>query len=266
MSKTILISGASSGLGRSLATLLKEKGYEVFGTSRNPDKYDLPFSMVRMDLESADSIQQAVEAVIQQSGRVDVLINNAGIGLAGPAEHATLGGIGKLFQTNTTGAFLLGKAVFPHMRKQQAGKIINISSLGAALGLPYRSLYCASKAALDVWSDSLRMELGQYGIQSTSVWCGDLITPIGDRRIQEVNLDDPTYRDSFLRVYKGINEDVHKGMPSEVAAKKIAQIVGKNKLKRRYKVAKPIQKLSVLAKAILPDATFDQVINRFSNL
>lgn len=266
MNKVVLISGASSGLGKATAFLLTEKGYQVVGTSRNPDRYDFPFKMVAMDLESPDSILQATEEVTSQLGRIDCLINNAGIGVAGPLEHQTLASINKTWQTNVTGALLLTQAVVPHMRKQGGGKLINISSLAGALGLPYRSLYSASKAALDLLSDSWRMELKPFQIQSTSIWCGDMQTPIGDKRLQDINYEDMAYAESYKRVYDAIDEDVDKGLPIEMAAKQIVKITEKNTLNRRYIVAKPLQKAAVLAKAILPASTFDTIMNKFSKL
>ena len=266
MNQTILISGASSGLGLAIAEALHKEGAQVYGTSRNPDKYNFSFDLIKMDLEDPASIKTAVDEVVTQTGRIDVLINNAGIGMAGPVEQMQENNMDKLLQTNTVGPILLMQAVLPHMRTVKGGKIVNISSLGAALGLPYRSLYCASKAALDIISDSLRMEMRSFGIQSTSIWCGDLITPIGDRRIKDINLDDPTYKESFTRVYEAIDADVEGGMEVGDASSQIINILKKKQLKRRYMVAKPFQKLSVWAKRILPDQTFDQIINYYSKV
>ncbi len=266
MNQTILISGASSGLGKEMALALHAQGAQVYGTSRNPQNHDVPFDLVRMDLEDPASVQNAVKEIIAQTGRIDVLINNAGIGMAGPIEHMQASNINKLLKTNTVGPILLIQAVLPHMRSVNRGKIINISTLGAALGLPYRSLYCASKSALDIISDSLRMEMRSFGIQSTSIWCGDLITPIGNKRIKDIKMEDPAYAESFSRVYKAIDEEVDEGMPAEVAAAQIIKISQSNRLKRRYMVAKPFQKLSVWAKSLLPHGTFDQIINYYSKV
>ena len=266
MDKVVFISGASSGLGNALAINLHNQGFKVFGTSRNPNKYDFPFEMVAMDLEQPKSIASAVEAVIAQTGRIDILINNAGIGLAGPLEHQQLESMDKVWNTNVSGVIWLTKTIVPYMRKQGGGKILNISSLGAVLGLPYRSFYCASKAALDLLSDSWRMELKPFMVQSTSIWCGDMQTPIGAKRLQDFDSTDGIYAESYQRVYQAIDDDVEVGLPVEIAAQQISRITQKRQLKRRYMVAKPLQKAAVLAKRILPDATFDDIINRFSKL
>ena len=266
MSKVILISGASSGLGKAVARQLHQQGHNVYGTSRNPQKYDLPFRMVALDLERPETIKSAVETVIAETSRIDVLINNAGIGIAGPLEHQRLESIQKVWRTNVAGGILLSKEVVPYMRAQGGGKLVNISSLAGALGLPYRSFYSASKAALDLLSDSWRMELMPYKVQSTSVWCGDMQTPIGERRLQDFDPEDPVYRESYQRVYHGIDEDVDSGLSVEAAAKQIVRIVEKRNIRRRYVVAQPLQKAAVLAKRLLPDAVFDTIINRFSKL
>ena len=266
MSKVILITSASSGLGRELAQQLHQRGHRVYGTSRNPEKYSFPFRMVAMDLERPETLKMAVKTVVEEAGRIDVLINNAGIGIAGPLEHQRLESIEKVWNTNVSGALLLSKEVVPLMRTQGGGKLLNVSSLAGALGLPYRSFYSASKAALDLLSDSWRMELSPFKVQSTSIWCGDMQTPIGERRLQDFNPDDPVYRESYQRVYQAIDEDVESGLPIEVAAKQIVRIVEKQTVKRRYVVAKPLQKAAILAKRLLPDAAFDWIINRFSKL
>lgn len=266
MSKVILISGASSGLGKTLGLQLHQLGNTVFGTSRNPQKYDLPFQMVMMDLERPETIKAAVQTIINEAGRIDILINNAGIGIAGPLEHQRLESIEKVWRTNVSGTLLLSKEVVPFMREQGGGKLLNISSLAGVLGLPYRSCYSASKAAVDLLSDSWRMELQPFKVQSTSIWCGDMQTPIGDRRLQDFNREDPVYQASYERVYHAIDEDVASGLSVEEAAGRVVQIVEKQKLRRRYVVAKPLQKAAILAKRLLPDATFDLIINRFSKL
>lgn len=266
MNQVILISGASSGLGKELALQLHEKGAIVYGTSRHPEKYNFPFRMIQLDLEIPASIEQAVKTVIEESGQLDALVNNAGIGIAGPLEHQTIVNMDKVWQTNVAGSLLLAKYVTPHLRQNGGGKIINISSLAGALGLPYRSLYSASKAALDLLSDSWRMELLPFNIQSTSIWCGDMQTPIAAKRLQDVDLDDATYAESYLRVYQAIDDDVDSGLPISEAAQQIVKIIEKKQLKRRYIVAKPLQKLAVMAKRILPHRAFDQLINTFSKL
>ena len=266
MDEIVFISGTSSGLGKAIALKLHEQGIKVIGSSRNPEKYDFPFEMIAMDLEQPESIKTATNTVISKLGRIDILVNNAGIGIAGPLEHQQLESIDKVWRTNVAGALLLAQETIPSMRENNGGKIINISSLAGALGLPYRSFYSASKAALDLLSDSWRMELQPFQIQSTSIWCGDMQTPIGDKRLQDIDLNDSIYSASYQRVYEAMDDDVEKGLPIEIAANQILKIIKKNKLKRRYMVAKPLQKAAVVAKHLLPDSAFDRIINQFSKL
>ena len=143
--KVIFISGASAGLGKAIALQLKEKGATVIGTSRNPDQHNLPFELVKMDLEQSESIETAIKTAVDKAGHIDVLINNAGIGIMGPLEHQQLETIDKAWRINITGNLLLTKTVAPFMRQNGGGKILNISSLAGVLGLPYRTVWTKLK-------------------------------------------------------------------------------------------------------------------------
>ena len=178
MSEVVLITGASSGLGQTLATLMAQKGYKVYGTSRRAAPADLPYSMVKMDVGDPDSVHAAVKTIIDQEGRLDLLINNAGIGIGAPIETVQLENVKRLFETNTFGLIRVCQAVLPHMRKAGKGKIINISSIAAAFGLPYRGIYSATKASADMITEALRMETKDFGIQLCSVQPGDFKTNI----------------------------------------------------------------------------------------
>ncbi|RYG53276.1 MAG: SDR family oxidoreductase, partial [Chitinophagaceae bacterium] len=163
--RVVLITGASSGLGQSIARQLCRSGHEVYGTSRNGEAQE-HFTMLPLDLTCGTSIAAAVREVIARSGRIDVLINNAGVDGAGPMEAMSDRHIAYLFQVNVFGAARLTNEVLPHMRRYGAGLIINISSLAAVNGLPYRGIYSASKAALERLTESLRMELAPAGIKA----------------------------------------------------------------------------------------------------
>lgn len=266
MSQVVLITGASSGLGKALAEHLQQKGYRVYGTSRRPEKLDLPYPMLALDLADETSIRSAVRSLLEREGRIDVLINNAGIGIAGPLEEAGLDNVRRVFETNFYGAVRTCQAVLPAMREVGRGRILNISTIGAALGLPYRGIYVASKAALDVMTASLRMEVAPFGIELTSILAGDIQTPINDHRIRETPSEKSPYRESFERVYTAIDEDVRHGTPAPEVAKRIEAILRKRRLRRAYRVGKPLQRLSITARAFLPDHLFDRIIMKFSRM
>ncbi|HQU61326.1 MAG TPA: SDR family oxidoreductase, partial [Saprospiraceae bacterium] len=182
MGKVILITGASSGLGKALAEILSTRGHIVYGTSRKPTGQLLPYRMIPMEVKDEKSIERAVQQVISNEKRIDVVINNAGIGLAGPTEQLHIDNIRELLEINVVGVARVCQAVLPHMRARRSGRIINISSIGAVIGLPYRGLYCASKSAVSIMTESLRMEIAPFGIQACCVRAGDTRTNINANR------------------------------------------------------------------------------------
>ncbi len=159
MKQVVFISGASRGIGRITAQLLHERGHRVFGTTRKPDTDDLPFRMLALDVTDDASVHTAVAQVVAEAGRLDVLINNAGYDIYGAAEETTLDELLAQMDTNFVGAVRLTTAVLPYMRRQGGGRIVNMSSVGGLLALPYNSAYAASKFALEGYSESLRYEL-----------------------------------------------------------------------------------------------------------
>jgi NAD(P)-dependent dehydrogenase (short-subunit alcohol dehydrogenase family) len=148
--KVVLVTGASSGLGKSIAQYLSAKGFKVYGTSRSFGKDIEGVTMLKMNVTKKEEIKAALSIIIQIEQRIDVLINNAGIGMAAPLEDSETADFKNVIDTNLVGAYEVIKSVLPQMRKQGEGLIINVSSIAAKFGLPYRSAYCASKAR---WMD-----------------------------------------------------------------------------------------------------------------
>ncbi|MFB9125741.1 oxidoreductase [Paraburkholderia dipogonis] len=162
-----IVTGASSGIGTSVAKKLAENGFRVFGTARSLAKApSLPgVEFVEMDVSDDDSVQRGVQQVIERSGHVDVLINNAGTSLLGAMEEASITQVRTLFETNVFGAFRVTQAVLPHMRAQRAGRIVNISSVLGFIPGPYLGHYTSSKHALEGLSESLDHEVRRFGIR-----------------------------------------------------------------------------------------------------
>jgi len=170
MSKVVLITGGSSGIGKSIGEFLHQKGFTVFGTSRNPEKVQNSiFPLVALDVRDVNSIQKAIAEVIEKAGRIDVVINNAGVGITGPIEEIPTEEIKNNFETNFFGPIEVMKAVLPQMRAQKSGLIINVTSIAGYMGLPYRGIYSASKGALELITEALRMETKSFGIHITNV-------------------------------------------------------------------------------------------------
>jgi NAD(P)-dependent dehydrogenase (short-subunit alcohol dehydrogenase family) len=260
MSKVVLITGASSGLGESIANYLVQKGYIVYGTSRNIEQQTKLFQTINMDVTSEQSVHSAIQKVVQQQGRIDVLINNAGLGIASPIETLSIDDVQRVLNTNVIGIIRTTQAVLPYMRAQISGTIINISSIGSESGLPYRGLYSASKAAVDRITEALRIELAPFGIQACVVQPGGVKTDINKNRIRISLAEDNVYKESFDTTYALIDESVEKGLDPIEFGKLIEGLLQTKTLKRCYRLGKPIEKLSVILKRILPSTTYENMI------
>lgn len=260
MSKVILITGASAGLGESLATYLASKKYKVYGTSRSIQSQGKNFETLAMDVTDMASVQAAVNTIVAKEGRLDVVINNAGLGLATPFEHTRSEEVLKLFTTNILGVTNVCQAVLPVMRKQQKGHIINVSSIASEFGLPFRGFYCASKAALDKITEALRMEVGKYGIQACVLQPGGIQTDINKNRLSSPIPENSPYKDSFQRCHEIINASVSLGLPTASFGPKVEQIIHRSRLKRKYKVGKFTEKLSVKLYHLLPSSWFENIL------
>jgi NAD(P)-dependent dehydrogenase (short-subunit alcohol dehydrogenase family) len=170
MTKTVLITGASSGFGLMVATRLHQQGYHVIGTSRDPQKHaHLPFKLIRLDIDSDDAIHSFTQELFRIAPRVDVLVNNAGYMVTGLAEETPLEVGRQQFETNFWGTVKVTKALLPHFRAQREGRIITVSSIVGLIGPPNLSFYTASKHAVQGFFKSLRFELNQFNIQVSMV-------------------------------------------------------------------------------------------------
>jgi len=264
--KVILVTGASSGLGEEMAAWLSKAGHVVYGTSRSIEGQQKPFHCLNMDVTDAGSVEGAVARILQQEGRLDVLINNAGLGIAGPLEQVDLAEAQRVLDTNVLGVLRCCQAVLPLMRRQGSGRIINISSIGSEMGLPYRGVYSASKAALDRLTEALRTELAPFGIEACVVQPGGVRTDINRNRIQTKLADGSPYRASFEHTYELINQSVEQGIPPAAFARLVEQILQASKLKRVYRLGKPVEKASVWLKRLLPSLVFDRMIRKHYGL
>ncbi|QYJ68084.1 SDR family oxidoreductase [Flavobacterium litorale] len=259
--KIVLITGGSSGIGKSVGNFLHQKGYTVYGTSRNPDKVtDSVFPLIALDVRDAESITTAVATVIEQSGRIDVLINNAGVGITGPLEELPDDAIKNNFETNLFGPITVIKAVLPHMRTQKQGLIINVTSIAGYMGLPYRSVYSASKGALELITEALRMEVKPFGISITNVAPGDFATNIADRRYHAPLIKGSPYEVTYGNTLAMMDEHVDGGSNPNEMAEAIYKIIQTPNPKVHYKVGAFMQKFSIVLKRVLPDKVYEKLL------
>ncbi len=263
MKKVVLISGASTGFGRSISKLLSSNGFRVYGTSRNPKKYSNfeGLELLKYDLTSFKDSKKLVEKVLSIEGKIDVLINNAGSGFAGPIEEISIKDAKHLFDTNFFGHIDLIQATLPSMRKNKRGLIVNITSIAGYNNIPFGSIYCASKYSMECLGASLNMELKDFGIRVVNIAPGDYKTEIFDKRIKlELNTNSPYYNKykKFTEISK-YNMDTDSRDPIEVAKLTLKIIKSKNP-RIHYKVGHFLQKFSISLKKILPEKLYQKLM------
>ncbi len=261
-STVVLITGGSSGIGKSIGTFLFNKGYTVYGTSRNPSKFtDFgPFELLPLDVTQKETIQSAVEEVEKRHGRLDILINNAGAGITGPIEEIPEEEIFRNFNTNYFGVINVTKAVLPIMRKQGGGLVINITSIAGYMGLPYRGIYSASKAALEITTEAWRMELKQFNIEMTNVAPGDFATNIAAGRFHAPVIKGSPYEKAYGKSLALMDAHVDEGSDPQDMANAILKVLETKKPKVHYKVGAFMQKFSIVLKRVLPDKMYEKLL------
>lgn len=261
MSKVVLITGGSSGIGKSIGEFLTSKGLIVYGTSRSPQKYKhSKFTILELDVKAVNTINKTVETIIENEGKLDVVINNAGAGITGPIEEIPDSEIRANFETNFFGPINVIKAVLPQMRKQNSGLIINITSIAGYMGLPYRGIYSASKGALELVTEAFRMELKDFNINMTNVAPGDFATNIAAGRYHAPLLKHSPYKKPYSATLKLMDAHVNAGSNPNIMAKAVFNIINSKNPKIHYKIGEFMQKFSIVLKRILPDTIYEKLL------
>jgi len=260
MSKVILITGASTGIGRATAEHLTRVGHRVYGTSRKPFEDGVSFQTLIMDVQSEASIQSAVTQLLQQESKLDVLINNAGLGIIGALEETSEEMIQRVFDTNVWGALRVCRAVIPAMRQQNNGLIINISSIAGTMGLPFRGIYSASKAAVEILTETLNIELKPFGIQACSVLPGDVRTNINSTRLVAISPKGSPYRSWVEAMNHKVNEEVNQAAEPQYIAKTIEKIINTPSPNIHYVAGPFLQRASIWLKRLLPSRVFEYLL------
>lgn len=259
----VLITGISSGFGLETARLLAEEGHTVYGTVRHAVEPLPKVHYLQVDVRDKQAVADVVRQVVEKEGRIDVLINNAGMGIGGPLEFATEEEIRLQMDTNFMGLVHCVDAVLPYMRQQKSGKIIALSSIGGLMGLPYQGFYSASKFAIEGYCEALRLEVKSFGIQVVVLRPGDFATGFtGSRKkvTDEAALEAyPIYKTAIEKV----EHDENCGLKPVVLAKKISKIIKKQHPRHGYVVASLEQKLSVFLKRILPAKWFARILGSY---
>ncbi|MCB0686766.1 MAG: SDR family oxidoreductase [Saprospiraceae bacterium] len=259
----ILVTGASGGIGQSVAEYLAQQGYIVYGTSRKSQVPGSNFQWIRLDVTNRQDVEDVIDSIIAQEGKLDVLINNAGIGMISSLEEAPSANVKQVMETNFGGVLHLTQAVLPHMRKRRSGKIINISSIAGLIGLPYRSIYSASKFAVEGLTEAVRAEVQKFNIQVCTVQPGSIRTDIKSNRVSYIP-EDSYYQPEISIAEDIIDTEVGSGIEAEDVAIHIGRLILKTHLQSKYVVAKPFQKLGTSLKRYLPHTIFEKLLmNRY---
>ena len=260
---TIIITGTSSGIGFTLAEYFGKKGHRVYGLSRKNVESQY-FKTIPTDITDNLQVQNAISEILKTETRIDVLINNAGMGMVGSIEDSTKEDITKLFNLNLIGAVQMMSGVLPKMREQKLGKIINVSSIGSEMGLPFRGFYSASKSALDKVTEAIRYEVYPWNIEVCTLHLGDIKTKIAENRVK-TNVSEP-YKMVFEKVYALMNFHVDDGTEPLDVAIYIEKLLNKNKWKAHYYFGKFGQKIGVPLKWILPQNVYENLMKKYNKM
>jgi short-subunit dehydrogenase len=260
-----LVTGASSGIGLVTAQALQRDGYRVFGTSRKPMPATADgIGMLVCDVVDDASVQDAVDEVLSRAGRIDLLVNNAGIGLLGGAEESTAAQARALFEVNVFGTMRMTNAVLPTMRRQRRGRIVNLSSVLGLIPAPYNALYASTKHAIEGYSESLDHEVRVHGIRVV------LVEPGVTRTSFEENITRP---DRPLAVYDTVRAEAERlmreivatGDAPEVVAEAVVRAANSGSPKRRYTAGKAAGQIRFMRR-FLPESFVDRNLRKFNRL
>lgn len=266
---TVLITGASSGIGKETAKKLLGDGHTVYAAARRVERMrdleDLGATVLALDVTKDDDLVAAVERIIDEQGGIDVLVNNAGFGSYGAMEDTTLDDARYQFDVNVFGVARLTQLVLPHMREQQSGTIVNISSMGGKIYTPLGSWYHATKHAIEGWSDCLRYEVAPFGIDVVIIEPGIIRTEFADVLV------DPLLERSGTSAYADMAQGLARssrdaysggrGSPPSVIANTISKALRARRPKTRY-VAGQYGKLLIRLRKWTTDRMFDRVLRR----
>ena len=262
----ILITGITSGFGRAMADRLSSEGHKVYGTFRSSSEPLPGVTYIKCEVGDAAQVEAAVKQVLSAEGRIDVFINNAGMGIGGPLEFSSLEDAQRQMDVNWMGMVRFLHYVVPAMRSQGSGKIICFSSIGGLMGLPYQGLYSASKYAIEGYCEALRLELRGTGISVTVVEPGDFSTNFTASRKSVAGPEVAAAYPNYARSLASIEHDENSGLKPEFLAGKISAIVKSKNPPYNIIIASFLQKLSVFVKKIVPRRTFAWILSLYYKL
>ncbi|PPK85731.1 short-subunit dehydrogenase [Neolewinella xylanilytica] len=263
MQQVALVTGVSSGVGEALAPLLARQGWRVYGMSRRT--VDLPgVRSLPADISDEEALHRAIGKLVATEGRLDAVVHCAGIGGAGPVENMPTQRARRIMDTNFWGSWNLCQTTLPQLRASPRGRLLLLSSIAGHMGIPFRSVYCASKAGVIALSDSLRLETRGSNLQVSCVSPGDIATnSIATQYRQPAAEVEGIYRDRYQRADDSMVANVAQGMTAAYVADELRKILVKDQLAPHYVIGEPIQKISTFARRILPGRAWEWVLGRY---
>ncbi|MFC2136787.1 SDR family oxidoreductase [Bacteroidota bacterium] len=268
MKKVVLITGATSGIGKAIAEFLASYGYKVYGTGRNIknaiETDELKFLYI--DVRDEITIDKAIDHIIKKEKKIEVLINNAGIGIAGSLEEIPFNEIYNTYETNFFGMIRMIKKVTPFMRENGGGLIINISSIAGRIGLPFQSIYSSSKFALESVTEALSIELNNFGIKVCMVEPGDYNTNVNQNRVVIKPDESSPYSKRLKGFFNLLIKNINNGRDPSKINRLILKIIKAKNPKLRYKSGKILETLTPFVKFIIPDRMFEKILMKFYNI
>ena len=271
MQKVALVTGSSSGIGLETSLALSREGYHTFASMRNiskgkdleeiAKKENLPIDIIELDVDKEESIVAAIKKIVDDSGRIDVLINNAGYGQFGCTEDVSIEEFRKQFETNFFSIVRIIQEISPIMRKQNSGKIINISSVAGRMGLPGSPAYISSKFALEGLGECLRYELGQFGIKTTLIEPGVIKTNFFDSMKIPESKTDPKYKELTDHILSGLKMMVQMGTEPAQVSQVIMRALHDDEMLPRYVVGTDAA-MFMEAKKMKTDLEFEKYMSK----
>lgn len=257
MRRVALVTGGSSGIGRAAALALREKGFQVYEISRHPQSLG-DIEHLTADVTDEESVRNAIQAIWQTEGRLDVVVNNAGFGIAGGVEFTDAADVGRLFDVNVLGMVRVNRAVLPLMREAGGGRIIHISSVAAVTPIPFQTFYSVSKAAVNAYTMALANEVRPFGITVCAVMPGDIQTGFTAARETTPEGDD-LYNGRIRRSVARMERDEQNGMKPQRIGSLVAALAVKKHVKPFYTCGAFYHLVLVLAK-VLPAGLLNRML------
>jgi NAD(P)-dependent dehydrogenase (short-subunit alcohol dehydrogenase family) len=259
--RVVLVTGASRGIGKAIAEKFAQNGDRVFGTARQPESVKWEGgTLLPLDVQEETSVAQCVETILSEAKRIDVLVNNAGITITGAIEELSLTQIKAVFETNFFGVLRMTQAVLPAMRRQAAGRIVNIGSLAGFLPMPFQAVYAATKHALDGWTETLDFEVRPFGIRAILIQPGFFRTDI-ERNSTTGSFLHSVYENQRNRAVEKIRRSVENGDDPVKVAEAVLQAATKKDPNVKVLVGRGARQIQIL-RAFLPRALFELGLRR----